>query len=214
MVFCLRLIQSSTMAFLLVFLLFGGNKVHHPFGEVGRASYLGTVFKAGSNSVSMSTLRSFTLIFWKAIGEVPYTFSAVLLLKFLLILLSAPLKLSRSESRHNPITPKGWPMGFQSYTIVRVFWGKKWQLEKEYYISYLLFHLLLYSSIFIFYCSFYRGLFPLWGRNLPCNISNSVHLLALISVVLNFMTYNRWEIFINIFTSEVCYFSFQLIVKC
>lgn len=125
LVFFLRLIQSSTVAFLLVFLFFGGNRVLHPFGEVGRASYLGMEFKAASNSVSMSTLRSFTLICWKATVEVPYTFSAVLLLKFLPTLLSVLLRLSRSESRHNPIMPRGWLMGSQSYTTVKVFRGKQ-----------------------------------------------------------------------------------------
>lgn len=113
------------MAFLLVFLFFGGNKVLHHFGEVGRESYLGMEFKAASNLVSMSTLRSSIPICWKAIVEVPYTFSAVLLLKFLLTLLSVLLKLSRSESRHNPIMPRGWLMGFQSYTTVKVFRGKQ-----------------------------------------------------------------------------------------
>lgn len=118
------------MAFPLVFQFFGGNKVLHPFGEAGQASYLDMVFKEGSNLVSMSTLKSSTLTCWKAIAEVPYTSSVVLLLKFLLMLLSVPLKLSRSESRHNPITPKVWPMAFQSYTTVKVFRGKQ-QQEKE-----------------------------------------------------------------------------------
>lgn len=176
------------MAFLLVFLFFGGNKALHPFGEVGQASYSDMVFKAGSNSVSMSTLRSFTLICWKATAEVPYTFSAVLLLKFLLMLPSVLLKLSRSESRHNPITPRDWLMGSRSYTTVKVFQGKQWQQEKEYHIPHF-FHLQLCSSISIFYCSFYRGIFPLWGRNLPCKISNSLHLLAVISVIRNFLIY-------------------------
>lgn len=115
------------MAFLRVFRFFGGNKVLHPFGEVGLASYSDMAFKAGSNSVSTSTSRSLTLICWKATAEVPYTFSVVLLLNSLLMLLSALLKLSRSESKHSPIMPRDWLMAFQSYTTVKVFLGKQCQ---------------------------------------------------------------------------------------
>lgn len=88
-----RYTQSSITGFHQAWLPSGKNKALLLFGEVGLASSLDMEFKAAANSVYTNTLRGITLACCRSIMGLPYSSSAVHLLKYLPTWLSALLKL-------------------------------------------------------------------------------------------------------------------------
>lgn len=93
-------------------------------GEVGLASYLDTVFKADSNTVSTSTSRTFTPIRSSSTATgITYSFSAVWLLRLWLMSPFLLSKLSKSAFKSSPISQRVWLMAFHSYTKMKVLLG-------------------------------------------------------------------------------------------
>lgn len=82
------------------------------------------MFKVDADSDSMSTSRHSTAMCCLTITELPYIFSAVLLLRYSPIWPYVLLKLLKLEYRRSPVLQKGCLMDFQEYIEVKVLLGK------------------------------------------------------------------------------------------
>lgn len=144
--------------------------------EVGCPLCLVTVRKVPSSMDFMSTLRSPT---WTLLGPSlqpstkPWSILLVQhLLNWLLMLPSAPWRPWKFVSKLSLGSPEVYQMGFPSSSSLKEFLGM--ELCKTFWLCYVygITRFWNCSFIIVWFCSLYKGLVPLWGRQIPCKLKH------------------------------------------